>query len=116
MTAAGWRPAMPFDDLWIGDAVGIELAGVPVLLVNIDDEVRAYVDSCPHQGSRLSDGDLAGRELTCATHQWQFDALTGHGINPAGSRMTELPVRVEDGVIEVMIDAGRPELLRGVRR
>jgi len=112
----GWQRAMPFDDLWIGDAVGLELAGVPVLLVNIEDEVRAYVDSCPHQGSKLSEGELAGRELTCGTHRWEFDALTGQGINPAGSRLSRLPLRVQDGMIEVMVEAGRSVLRRGVER
>jgi len=33
-----WQPAMPFEDLWIGEMIGLELAGVPVLLVNIEAE------------------------------------------------------------------------------
>src|SRR5207244_2328103 len=76
-----WQEAMPFEDLWIGEMIGLELAGVPVLLVNIEAEVGAYVDSCPHQRSRLSEGELAGRALTCGTHRWEFDALTGQGLN-----------------------------------
>jgi toluene monooxygenase system ferredoxin subunit len=111
--AEAWHRAMPFEDLWIGEAVGLELAGVPVLLVNIEDEVAAYVDSCPHQGSKLSDGELTGRELTCGTHHWEFDVLTGRGLNPADSRLARLPVRVRDGLIEIMVEAGRAHLRRG---
>ena len=110
----GWQPAMPFEDLWIGEMIGLELAGVPVLLVNIEAEVQAYVDSCPHQRSRLSEGELAGRALTCVTHRWEFDALTGQGLNPPTSHLARLPVRVQEGMIEVMVEAGRSGFRRGI--
>jgi toluene monooxygenase system ferredoxin subunit len=111
-----WQPAMPYEDLWIGEMIGLELAGVPVLLVSIEAEVQAYVDSCPHQRSRLSEGELAGRALTCGTHRWEFDALTGQGLNPPTSQLARLPVRVREGMIEVMVDAGRSGLMRGIER
>ena len=111
-----WQPAMPFDDLWIGEMIGLELAGVPVLLVNIEAEVGAYIDSCPHQRSRLSEGELAGRALTCGTHRWEFDALTGQGLNPPTSQLARLPVRVRNGMIEVMVEAGPSGRSRGIER
>jgi toluene monooxygenase system ferredoxin subunit len=111
-----WQPAMRYEDLWIGEMIGLELAGVPVLLVNIEAEVQAYVDSCPHQRSRLSEGELAGRALTCGTHRWEFDALTGQGLNPSNSQLARLPVRVREGMIEVMVEAGRSGLTRGIER
>ena len=100
----GWQPAMPFEDLWIGEMIGLELAGVPVLLVSIEAELQAYVDSCPHQRSRLSEGELAGRALPCVTHRWEFDALTGQGLNPSTSQLAALPVRVQEGMIEVVVE------------
>ena len=112
----GWQPAMPSEDLWIGEMTGLELAGVPVLLVNIEAEVRAYVDSCPHQRSRLSEGELAGRALTCGTHRWEFDALTGQGLNPSIAQLARLPVRVREGMIEVMVEAGRSGLRGAIER
>ena len=111
-----WQPAMPLEDLWIGEMIGLELAGVPVLLVNIEAEVRAYLDICPHQRSRLSEGELAGCALTCGTHRWEFDALTGQGLNPSTSQLARLPVRVREGMIEVMVEAGRSGLMHGIER
>jgi toluene monooxygenase system ferredoxin subunit len=108
-----WQPAMPLEDLWIGEMIGLELAGVPVLLVNIEAEVRAYLDICPHQRSKLSEGELAGCALTCGTHRWEFDVLTGQGLNPSTSQLAGLPVRVQEGMIEVMVEAGRSGLRRG---
>lgn len=100
-----WYEAMPFADLWIGDLVGVEIAGRRVLLVNIEDEIRAYDDRCPHQDSPLSEGDLEGEVLTCARHLWEFDALTGCGINPPTSQLSAYPVCVEDDMIYVGIPA-----------
>jgi toluene monooxygenase system ferredoxin subunit len=109
-----WQEALPFEDLWIGEMIGLELGGVPVLLVNIEGEVRAYLDICPHQRSRLSEGELAGCALTCGTHRWEFDALTGQGLNPSISQLSPLPVRVQEGMIEVMVEAARYGLRDGI--
>src|SRR5438132_393631 len=91
-------------------------AGWSAALARPAVEVRAYVDSCPHQRSRLSEGELAGRALTCGTHRWEFDALTGQGLNPSISQLARLPVRVQEGMIEVMVEAGRSGLRGGIER
>ena len=36
-----WYEIMPFDDLWIGEMLGVEVGGVKILLLNVEDEVRA---------------------------------------------------------------------------
>lgn len=94
-----WRKVYDLDDLWEGDMVGVEAGPVKVVLVNVDGEVRAYKDRCPHQEWPLSDGDLDGDVLTCVNHMWEFNALTGEGINPADSSLSPVPCRVEDGAI-----------------
>jgi toluene monooxygenase system ferredoxin subunit len=94
---------MPFDDLWIGEMLPVEVGGIKVLLVNVEDEVRAMLDRCPHRATPLSDGALEGFKLTCALHQWEFNCLTGTGINPATSRLTQFPVRIENGMICVEV-------------
>jgi toluene monooxygenase system ferredoxin subunit len=89
------------DDLWSGEMMAVSVEGQHILLVNFDDVVHAYADACPHMRTRLSQGLLQGRVLTCATHQWQFDAGTGRGINPEAVCLEEFPVRVENGEILV---------------
>ena len=84
--------------------VGLVLGGKPVLLINLDGVIRAYLDRCPHQKSRLSAGSLNANLLTCATHQWTFDACTGAGVNPRQARLHALPVMVEAGDILVDTD------------
>ncbi len=94
-----WREAMELDDLWEGDLEGVEVDGHKLILVNVDGEVRAYRDRCPHQAWPLSDGDLEDEVLTCTNHLWEFDALTGAGINPADTALFSVPCKVEQGII-----------------
>jgi len=92
---------MPEEDLWEGEIAAVEVAGTKVVLLNVDGEIRAYEDRCPHLASQLSEGDLDGRILTCAMHLWEFDALTGKGTNPGNSQLTVIETRVTGGNIEV---------------
>jgi toluene monooxygenase system ferredoxin subunit len=97
-----WTPVMELDELWEGDMIGVRVGTTNVLLVNVDGEVRAYENRCPHQAWPLDEGDLDGRELTCANHHWVFDAVSGKGINPDDCELNSFPVRVdEDGMISV---------------
>ena len=93
------------DDLWEGDMTGVELGGKAVLLVNVDGDVYAYRNSCPHQEGVLSDGDLDERTLTCIRHLWSFDVTTGCGVNPSDAKLVPYPCRVgSDGTI--LVDVG----------
>jgi toluene monooxygenase system ferredoxin subunit len=44
---------------------------------------------------------LDGNVLMCSTHLWEFDCVTGEGINPKSCGLSAYPVRVEDGTIQV---------------
>jgi toluene monooxygenase system ferredoxin subunit len=101
-----WHETISLDDLWEGDMAAVTVAGQSVLLVNVDGTVRAYSNRCPHQASGLDEGDLDGQTLTCAKHLWEFDAVTGQGINPDDARLTSFGCKVgDDGTIHV--DIGR---------
>ena len=101
-----WYEIMSLDDLWIGEMLGAEVGGVKVLLINVEDEVQAYLDRCPHRASALSEGNFEGLTLTCATHLWEFNALTGLGINPDDAALKSYGCQVgDDGTIYV--DIGR---------
>jgi toluene monooxygenase system ferredoxin subunit len=103
---APWRETINIDDLWEGDMTAVLVDGEAVLLVNVDGQVRAYSNRCPHQASALDEGDLDGDTLTCAKHLWEFNASTGCGINPDNVQLTSFGCRVgDDGTIYV--DIGR---------
>ena len=107
-TVAGWRYAGSLDDLWAGDMRAVNLGAVDVLLCNLDGVLVAYEDRCPHLASRLSEGVLSeDGVLTCAAHEWEFDARTGCGINPASARLHCYPVRL-DGM-KIFVGVGEDE-------
>jgi toluene monooxygenase system ferredoxin subunit len=100
-----WREAYALDDLWEGDMEGVEIAGHKVLLVNADGEVRAYLDQCPHQAWKLSDGDFDGKKIVCSNHSWEFDADSGCGINPRDAELTRYPCMVNSDEM-ICVDVG----------
>jgi toluene monooxygenase system ferredoxin subunit len=104
---ATWHTVMPAADLWQGELVGIQLGGKKIVLVNVAGEIRAFEDRCPHLGSQLSAGNLDGSTLTCATHLWEFDALTGKGTNPGNCQLTVFDTRVRADQIELLVPGPR---------
>ena len=103
-----FRKVATLDELWDGEMLALETEGQVVLLVNMDGGIHAYADSCPHLGTRLSQGALKRNVLTCATHGWEFDASTGQGINPKAACLESFAVKVENG--DILLDVGAREL------
>lgn len=97
------RATTAADDLWDGEMIGVEIDGIPVLLVNVDGEIKAYRDRCPHQGVRLSAGQLRGTTLTCSAHQWTYDIRAGCGINPCHAALEPMRVRIDDGQVWIAL-------------
>ena len=92
------------DDIWSGEMIGLTVEGARVLLINLEGALHAYTDACPHQGTPLSQGSLKAPVLSCATHEWQFDARTGCGINPLSACLEPLSLKVQDGDILLDVD------------
>jgi nitrite reductase/ring-hydroxylating ferredoxin subunit len=109
--SAVWRYAGTLDDLWEGEVRGVNLGGVDVVLCNVDGELFAYEDRCPHLANPLSNGVLNHNTLRCAAHEWEFDARTGQGVNPQAARLKPFPVRLDDDRIFIQIPS---ESARGV--
>jgi toluene monooxygenase system ferredoxin subunit len=101
-----WVCAATLDDLWQGEMRTVNIDGKDLLLCNIDGEVVAYEDRCPHLANPLSKGLLDGHVLTCAAHEWAFDVRTGSGVNPAEVCLRRFQVRVERD--SVLVDIHGP--------
>jgi toluene monooxygenase system ferredoxin subunit len=99
------RTALRKEELWIGEMVGLDLDGRRVLIVNVDGDICAYEDRCLHKSLPLSLGKLVGNRLFCRAHEWEYDACTGRGINPAGVALHRYEVQFDAGEILVKLDA-----------
>jgi toluene monooxygenase system ferredoxin subunit len=103
-----WRYAGTLDDVWAGEMRAVQLGATDVLLLcHLDGMLVAYENRCPHLASALSEGAFDDGVLTCAAHEWRFDARTGRGLNPASVCLHRYPVRL-DGE-EIFVDTAEGE-------
>lgn len=72
--------------------------------------LRAMDGICPHEDFPLVHGTFDGAVVTCANHQWMFDATTGKGIRPPSCRLDQYALKVEGGEVFVDTEASLPEL------
>lgn len=84
------------DDVWEGDKFVAEVNGKPIMIVNIDGEIKAYQGWCPHQAQSLENAAVDGCQLTCMAHVWEFDLKSGKGINPEHAKLKAFPVEEDD--------------------
>jgi toluene monooxygenase system ferredoxin subunit len=99
--------AARLDELPSGTMRGVVVDGQKVLLIHVDGMIAAFEDRCAHMGVPLSNGFLEARSLVCFMHGWEYDALTGQGINDPNACLQSFAVRVdEDGSIWVSVDGG----------
>jgi len=107
-TTVRWIAVASLDELWEGEMTSVRVGDEPILLVHLSGgDIRAYQGYCPHQKTTLADGKLDGHILTCAAHLWQFNLLTGEGVNPKECQLHRYQVKVEDATISVSMTSGQ---------
>lgn len=64
--------------------IGVEVEGKRLALINLNGEIYAIDDDCPHEGGPLSEGQIVGEEIECPWHTSHFNIKTGRvTIDPA---------------------------------
>ena len=82
--------------------VRVEVEGVAVLLVRIDDKITALANTCTHLGGPLNEGTLEGDSIRCPWHGSRFCLTDGAVLDgPATFPERVFDVRVRDGQIEI---------------
>ena len=88
----------------------VEVEGRGLVVLRRGEEFFALRDVCPHQGARLSAGQLGGTPLpcrpgeeiaygrvgevlTCPWHGWELDLRTGQALANPQARVRAYPVR-----------------------
>ena len=61
--------SFPLDELASGSSRKVDVGGVAVCVVRIDDDVYAIGDTCSHAEVSLSEGEVWADE--CASGRWQ---------------------------------------------
>ncbi len=81
------------------ELTGASAAGIELVIVPTASGPCVYEGRCPHQGTLLSEGSLAGGVLTCRSHGWRFDAASGKRCDEEGGGLRPVPSVVQgDGL------------------
>jgi nitrite reductase (NADH) small subunit len=78
--------------------------GREIALFNIQGQICALENICPHMGGPLGEGDLEGCVVTCPWHGWEFDVRSGECQNMPGESANAIPIVVKDGQV-FLLDA-----------
>jgi nitrite reductase (NADH) small subunit/3-phenylpropionate/trans-cinnamate dioxygenase ferredoxin subunit len=101
--SADFIPIAQLDDLPPGTCTSIETGELGIALFNIDGQVYALDNTCPHAGGPLGEGTIEGEHIACPWHGWKFHIPTGVcQKNPTPSlNVACYDVRVVDGTIQI---------------
>lgn len=107
----GWVRAARAGDLPDGEIVPMSLpAGgsrdaVQVLVVNLAQQLTAYLNECAHEALPLDNAvlDADNGTLTCPWHGFCYDAASGECLSAPGAQLEQLPLRVQDGDVWIRV-------------
>ena len=108
MTAEGaeegsFRPVARLEEIPPGSARGFIVEGWPVLVARLPDKLCAILDRCSHAAARLSAGRVRRTSICCPVHGAMFDLSSGRCVGEHYRPLATFPVRVADGMVEVVI-------------
>ena len=93
------------EDLGPGQIITVDTPdGDELAVYNVNGELYATENFCPHRGAPLSEGFLCGHVIECGLHGWQFDVRTGRCLT-LEEKIRTFPVTVENEVIRIEISA-----------
>jgi|CXWL01.1.fsa_nt_gi nitrite reductase/ring-hydroxylating ferredoxin subunit len=88
-------------DIPIGTCRPIEVDGFWIAVCNVDGEIHALDNTCPHAGGSLGEGTVVGELLRCPWHGWRFHVKTGIRPENPDFTVSRYPVTVIDEQVYV---------------
>lgn len=99
-------------DFPIGTLKLVRVDGRRICLVHLSTGVHALDNACPHEGYGLTTGYLNDGLLTCAWHNWKFDAATGACVQGEEDVAAHVVEVAADGSISVSLATADPHVER----
>lgn len=76
-----------------GEVTEVEAGGTAICLANVDGEMHALDNVCPHRQGPLGQGWIEGKAVLCPWHAWAFDVTTGVAEEPERAQVRVFPLR-----------------------
>jgi len=73
-----------------------------ILVVNVEGELYAFENRCPHMGYPLYFGRLEGKVLTCGFHYAKFDVTTGKSLGSVTDKpLKKFKIKIQNSLVQV---------------
>jgi NAD(P)H-dependent nitrite reductase small subunit len=103
-TAQNWVIVAEKSALATDSAIGVTVGKLDIAIYNLDGELYATDNICPHAYGYLNHGYIEDEQIECPLHGWRFEIKTGKGIGgDDGCDLKTFPVRVVGEDIQVDI-------------
>jgi len=100
----GYIPVVSTSQMKAGSRLIVEIGGKAFILFRVGDDYYAIQNICSHEYQTLDESELDGYEITCPKHGAKFDIRNGNALTlPAVEKIQSVPVRVVDGMVEIMV-------------
>ena len=84
--------------------LGVELNGVPLVIVRSEGEIYALDEFCTHEEVSLVDGEVYDHTVECWLHGSCFDLRSGKPTGPPATKpIATYPVRIDGGDVYVAL-------------
>ncbi len=98
--------ACALDDVPDQGTFGVELNGVPLVIIRTGSEVFALDEFCTHEEVSLVDGDIYDHTVECWLHGSCFDIRSGKPTGPPASKpLSTYQVRIDGDDVYVALPA-----------
>ncbi|MBI0580719.1 Rieske (2Fe-2S) protein [Neobacillus cucumis] len=93
--------------------------GVEIAMLNVDGQLYAFRNRCPHQGVEMIYGSVGGTMLpsdpgeynygcdnqiiSCPLHGWEFDMKTGKSLSSPKYSVGNYEIKEKDGSIVLLV-------------
>lgn len=78
-----------------GNATEVIVGDKTVCLANVNGEISAMDNVCPHRGGPLGQGMVENGKIICPWHAWTFDVKTGVAEHSPQVKVEVYEVKVE---------------------
>jgi nitrite reductase [NAD(P)H] small subunit len=101
MKVSNWVRVCAVEDVPPFEGRRTQVEGFYVGIFHTEEGFYAIGDVCPHLGGPLSDGILAGTEVSCPLHNRRVALKSGKVVNDELGCVPAFPVEVRNGTIYV---------------